>query len=145
MKTFINLAFGGIVLLFGIVFLFQPVRQSPPTKEDEQLLHASSVNVATGETAIDDVSDSEPQQEPTIYEAAILTAFGEETRNTQEGSDAADFIGMTINMSGHLCARPVEAQKGSGYQYGIGCITRNGSPHRSNYLLDIDNGTVVPI
>lgn len=145
MKTFINLAFGGIVLVFGAVFLFQPVRQGSPPINEEQNAVASSVDAQADEAVTEELSDPELEGGATIYEAAILDAFGEETRSTQKGSDAADLIGFTINRSGHLCARVVEAQKASGYQYGIGCLTRHGSPHRSNYLLNIENGEVTPI
>ncbi len=145
MKTFINLAFGGIVVLFGIVFLFQPVGQVPPPTDSAQVAQASSVQPTATENADEEAVDGTTQKEPTIYETAILTAFGEQTRDTEKGSDAADFVAMTINMGGHLCAQPVEAKKASGHQYGIGCLTRNGSSHRSNYLLDIDNGDVTAL
>jgi len=110
----------------------------------------------------DDESEPAPMPTPTeaavrmsgkpvgsnILEQAILDAFPSSPPTTdaerKTASDAADYLGATINEAGFLCAQPVEAQQAAPGQYGVGCRrTREGG--RANYLIDVRTGRVAEI
>ena len=60
-------------------------------------------------------------------------------------SQAADYIGATINAAGYLCARPVEAQKVATGQYGVGCKTHRSEGGSVNFIVDVRTGSVSEI
>lgn len=114
--------------------------------EDEfEAQAASSIDSSIQEPVAETESATDALGGSTIYEQAVLDAFDNSGRNPEKKAQAADFIAATINSNGYLCADLVEAQKASAYLYGIGCITRDGSAGRSNYLMDIENGSVTAI
>lgn len=84
-----------------------------------------------------------------IYEQAIFDAFPSSRPTSKKlklkASQASDFIGATINSQGHLCARPVGAQKASDGLYGIGCVTSRSGTGQSFYLLNTRSGEVTAI
>jgi hypothetical protein len=90
-----------------------------------------------------------PRSSSSIYEQAIFDAFPSSPPTSKvtkrKASQASDFIGATINMQGHLCARPIEAQQASDGLYGVGCVTQRNGYGRSNYLINTRSGEVTKI
>lgn len=90
-----------------------------------------------------------PRVGETLYEQAIFDAFPQTPPKSRvakkKAAEAADLISATINLNGHLCARPVEMQKAADGLYGISCISRRDGSGRSNYLLNIRSGAVSEI
>lgn len=82
----------------------------------------------------------------TILQRAILDAFPEMAPSNKadqtKARQAADYIAATINSAGHLCDRPIEAQKADENHYGIACRTRRSDNQRSNYLVNVRSGSV---
>lgn len=84
-----------------------------------------------------------------MLEQAIFDAFpakppkGKKART--KASNAADYIGMTINSAGYLCAEPIEAQQVATGQYGIGCRKYRSEGGRSNFIIDVRTGSVSEI
>lgn len=104
------------------------------------------------ETSKSDKSISIPEPNrigSSVYEQAIFDAFPSSQPTSkkmkQKASQASDFIGATINTQGHLCARPVGAQKASDGLYGIGCVTNRSGHGQSFYLLNTRSGEVTAI
>lgn len=51
--------------------------------------------------------------------------------------DEADkAIRLAINISGHLCAKPIEVREVGANLYGVHCITNRDGTGRSNYLVN---------
>lgn len=85
----------------------------------------------------------------TILEQAIFDAFPSSPPKSRsekkKAAKAADFVGYAINSQGHLCARPIEAQRAAAEMYGVGCITSRDGYGRSNYLVNTRTGQVTEI
>lgn len=95
------------------------------------------------EREVTEVAKVDDHREVNILEQAILDAFPADGSN---GSDQAkDFIAMTINSEGHLCAQPIEMAEAAPKQYGIGCVTNRNGSGKSNYLIDTRTGSVTKI
>lgn len=112
----------------------------------ERRNRAADASGARAATPYGDVARQPGPKGSTIVEQAILDAFP--TRQPAEGAyrrraeQAADYLAATINAAGHLCDRPLEAQKADGSHYGISCRTRRGGSDRSHYLVNIGSGAV---
>ena len=129
---------------------------------DDQV--APTIDAASGEQTNPEqgsiaVSSQEPiaaQAEPalavrgsTLLEQAILDAFPadapQSSEDRQRASNASDFLAMSINSKGYLCARPVEAQVAAPGQYGIGCVQHRDGTGAAVYLVDSRTGSVTAI
>lgn len=85
------------------------------------------------------------RQGSNMLEQAIIDAFPTERvskRARQDASNAADFVALTINSKGLLCAQPVEMQKVNETMYGVACVLRRDGTGRANYLIDVVTGSV---
>lgn len=136
---------GCLVLLIPLALLGQCVFGG--TGEPKQAEAPAPAAVST--TADRGVEEASPAPPTTLLEQAILDAFPSTPPKTkkerQTASNAADFVGATINAAGYLCARPVEAQLAATGMYGVGCMKyRSGGP-QVNYLVSVENGTVTEI
>lgn len=50
--------------------------------------------------------------------------------------DAEKAIRLAINLSGNLCAKPIEVREVGANLYGVHCITNRDGTGRSNYLVN---------
>jgi hypothetical protein len=82
----------------------------------------------------------------TMLEQAIFDAFPTKPPKSRKAkrtaSNAADFIGATINSAGYLCAQVVEARQVAAGQYGIGCRKYRAEGGSSNFIVDVRSGNV---
>lgn len=101
-------------------------------------------------TPVAAVPDTPPPSGPpsgsNILEQAILDAFPSTPPKTKAAKrtakNAADYVAAAINATGHLCAKPIEAQRAATGQYGIGCIKYRNGGGTANYLIDVRTGRV---
>lgn len=132
-------------------------------KSDEPVLQlpkvATEKTAAEVERSLSDASASLagstlPNPAPTknsssIYEQAIFDAFPDVAPTTSKpkkrSKQAAEFIGLTINQQGFLCARLIEAMKAADNMYGVGCVTQRNGYGRTNYILNTQTGEVSKI
>lgn len=60
--------------------------------------------------------------------------------------DEADkAIRLTINLSGHLCAKPILVRPAGGDHYGVTCILYRSGKGRANYLVQSSTGKVTAL
>lgn len=88
---------------------------------------------------------SGPPIASSILEQAILDAapslLPETKAANKKASQAADYVGLKINTSGHFCARVLETRKVSWGQYGVAC-RKHRSGGSATYLIDVRSGSV---
>ena len=142
----------GCLLLLGLPLLF--LSQCVFTSEEEEpkaevVAESSPVPVARPTEAVEvnvSATPTVPRVGSTMLEQAIFDAFPLTPPTTKaerrKASNAADFVGATINSAGHLCAELVEAQQAAPGQYGVGCVKYRGGGGRANYLIDSRTGSV---
>jgi hypothetical protein len=122
-----------------------PATNNKPSPELPIEKNASEVD-KTAKAQSESNIEAQPLRGSTILEQAILDAFPAEppksAKDRRMSSNAADFVSVTINSRGYLCARPFEARKVSTQLYGVGCLTHNSGYGRSNYLVNIRTGEV---
>lgn len=60
--------------------------------------------------------------------------------------DEADkAIRLTINLAGHLCAKPILVQSAGSGHYGVTCILYRSGKGRANYLVQLSTGKVTAL
>ncbi len=156
------LGFGAIALLVGSVAAMQNLGDELQTTFTEQAVAADGEGAdpvlavsahsepSSGPSPSAEVATTAPENVgSTILEQAIFDAFPSSPPKSRsekkKAAQAADFVGYAINSQGHLCARPIEAQKAAAEMYGVGCITRRDGYGRSNYLVNTRTGQVTEI
>lgn len=127
-------AFGLAVVASGMQITFNDGKDSPPTlkaiaiaDEPERLVPEPGSEEAG--TAI---------VEPTL--APTTTSVSD-----KEMEEIDDMIAATINLSGNLCARPIEVRDAGDGLYGVRCVTNRNGTGISDYILNSRTSEVIPI
>ncbi|MGB3472271.1 MAG: hypothetical protein WBA51_15765 [Erythrobacter sp.] len=90
-----------------------------------------------GEEAENDVVEGFKVPEPTPAKPAS---------SASKDMDQVDhMIAATINLSGNLCARPIEVRDAGDGLYGVRCITNRNGTGMSDYIVNSRNSEVIPI
>lgn len=84
----------------------------------------------------------EKQDEPPLAERSSQQS----SPPANEEMDQIDhMIGATINLSGHLCARPIEVKEAGDGLYGVRCVTNRNGTGISDYIINSRTSEVIPI
>jgi hypothetical protein len=98
---------------------------------------------APASSAVAPPTPSEPAVEA---KAAPVPETGRQKRITLTNLNAAERqVRLVINLSGNLCAKPVEVRPVDENLFGVSCITNRDGSGLSNYLVNTDNNEVTEI
>ncbi|MEM6858616.1 MAG: hypothetical protein AAF559_12155 [Pseudomonadota bacterium] len=127
---------GSLGLVFGTVGL-QSLGNAP--KDAPPRLASTAPSAET-------VVDAEEPSEGVM--AAVIEPIS--TPKTTAVSDKEveqidDMIAATINLSGNLCARPIEVRDTGDGLYGVRCITNRNGTGISDYIINSRTSEVIPI
>ena len=123
-----KIALGTAVVFVGGIWALQAIGsnvESSFAEEDARNLAVAenSSKVAQPETAAQQITDAAPPSKPEPVRMGDL-------------DEAEKAIRLAINLSGNLCAKPIEVREVGANLYGVHCITNRDGTGRSNYLVN---------
>ncbi|MBL9070595.1 MAG: hypothetical protein JNM03_11480 [Sphingopyxis sp.] len=123
-----KIALGTTVVFVGGIWALQAIGsnvESTFAEEDGRNLAVAenSSKVAQPATAAPPIADAAPPSKPEPVRMGDL-------------DEAEKVIRLAINLSGNLCAKPIEVRKVGANLYGVHCITNRDGTGRSNYLVN---------
>jgi hypothetical protein len=128
MGKFGKIALGSAVVFVGGIWALQAIGSNVENsfaEEDARNLVAveNSSTVAPSATATPPIPDAALPPKPEPVRMGDL-------------DEAEKAIRFAINLSGHLCAKPIEVREVGANLYGVHCITNRDGTGRSNYLVN---------
>lgn len=123
-----KIALGTAVVFVGGIWALQAIGsnvESTIVKDDarNRAIAENSSKVARPATAAPPVADAAPPSKPEPVKMGDL-------------DEAEKAIRLAINLSGNLCAKPIEVREVGANLYGVHCITNRDGTGRSNYLVN---------
>ena len=130
MGKFANITLGTSAAIVGGMWILTLVGENVESSfaEEDARNHAAaetSSTVTQPTTAVSPapVADNAPPSKPEPVKIGDL-------------DEAEKAIRLAINLSGNLCAKPIEVREVGANLYGVHCITNRDGTGRSNYLVN---------
>lgn len=138
------LGFGGIFGGLGILVVIL-IAAGNPTGSDDRAI--ASPNPAPAAEISATIADGSSQSD--LPTKTIADATEEEkrfiTQNTPDMKQAADAVGLMINLSGYLCSEVFYVEPTDGGRFLVDCMKHKDRDIKARYVVDGATGTARPL
>lgn len=135
------IALGGLVAVPAFISAAIDPGSGTPAQATGGLPEREEAPSAPAEASLSQPQSPEVRASP----RTIAEASDEEkrfiTQNTPDMKQAADAVGLLINMSGHLCAEVFYVEPTDGGQFLVDCIKHEGRDIKVRYVVDGATGS----